>query len=234
MEFDGELRQESVILTTKHYVVGVLGLHCLVQVSKGSKVFQHLVINFYCFRNVVDNCLFYNDCGNKRFHRIKERPDCEDPASEKQQFSDHNLYLLSDGWVRTDLQSSVLNGKIVCSQELKPVKSQEKLLVDDYMANGSLDHWLRTCTEDMGVLTWAKRFRIAILSPELLILGLARLISACKTHVSTDLAGTFGYIPPEYGQSWWSTTKGDVYSFGVILLELVTGKEPTGLEFKDV
>ncbi|CBI31817.3 unnamed protein product, partial [Vitis vinifera] len=63
--------------------------------------------------------------------------------------------------------------------------------------------------------------------------GLARLISACETHVSTDIAGTFGYIPPEYGLSWRSTTRGDVYSFGVILLELVTGKEPTGPDFKD-
>ncbi|KAI3524300.1 hypothetical protein L1887_02953 [Cichorium endivia] len=62
----------------------------------------------------------------------------------------------------------------------------------------------------------------------------SRLISACESHVSIELAGTFGYIPPEYGQSWRSTTKGDVYSFGVILLELVTEKEPTGPEFKDV
>lgn len=62
---------------------------------------------------------------------------------------------------------------------------------------------------------------------------LARLISACETHVSTDIAGTLGYIPPEYGQSRMSTTRGDVYSFGVILLELVTGKEPTGAEFQE-
>ncbi|KAI7731944.1 hypothetical protein M8C21_008956 [Ambrosia artemisiifolia] len=134
------------------------------------------------------------------------------------------------------------------------------------MANGSLDHWLRSLTGDMEILTWAKRFNIAVGSarglaflhhgfiphiihrdikasnilldedfiPKVADFGLARLISACETHVSTDLAGTFGYIPPEYGQSWRATTKGDVYSFGVILLELVTGKEPTGLEFKDV
>lgn len=70
--------------------------------------------------------------------------------------------------------------------------------------------------------------------PKVADFGLARLISACETHVSTDIAGTFGYIPPEYGQSWRSTTKGDVFSYGVILLELLTGKEPTGADFKEI
>ncbi|PSR96929.1 Leucine-rich repeat receptor protein kinase [Actinidia chinensis var. chinensis] len=58
--------------------------------------------------------------------------------------------------------------------------------------------------------------------------GLARIISACESHVSTVLAGSFGYIPPEYGQTMVATTKGDVYSFGVVMLELVTGRAPTG------
>ncbi|KZV32554.1 leucine-rich repeat receptor protein kinase EXS-like [Dorcoceras hygrometricum] len=58
--------------------------------------------------------------------------------------------------------------------------------------------------------------------------GLARIISACESHVSTVLAGTFGYIPPEYGQKMVATTKGDVYSFGVVMLELVTGQAPIG------
>ncbi|KAI3942593.1 hypothetical protein MKX01_010488 [Papaver californicum] len=70
--------------------------------------------------------------------------------------------------------------------------------------------------------------------PKVADFGLARLISACETHVSTDIAGTFGYIPPEYGQSCRSTIRGDVYSFGVILLELVTGKETTGPDFKEM
>lgn len=56
--------------------------------------------------------------------------------------------------------------------------------------------------------------------------GLARLILPYDTHVSTDLVGTLGYIPPEYGQASVATYKGDVYSFGVVLLELLTGKRP--------
>ncbi|KAE8663891.1 Phytosulfokine receptor 1 [Hibiscus syriacus] len=56
--------------------------------------------------------------------------------------------------------------------------------------------------------------------------GLARLILPYDTHVTTDLVGTLGYIPPEYGQASVATYKGDVYSFGVVLLELMTGKRP--------
>ncbi|KAL0372794.1 UNVERIFIED_CONTAM: Serine/threonine-protein kinase BRI1-like 2 [Sesamum calycinum] len=61
--------------------------------------------------------------------------------------------------------------------------------------------------------------------------GMARLISALDTHLSVStLAGTPGYVPPEYYQSFRCTAKGDVYSFGVILLELLTGKRPTDKE----
>ncbi|KAH7278502.1 hypothetical protein KP509_38G044500 [Ceratopteris richardii] len=58
--------------------------------------------------------------------------------------------------------------------------------------------------------------------------GMARLISASDTHLSVStLAGTPGYVPPEYCHSFRCTTKGDVYSFGVVLLELLTGRRPT-------
>ncbi|KAJ6815926.1 brassinosteroid LRR receptor kinase BRI1-like [Iris pallida] len=58
--------------------------------------------------------------------------------------------------------------------------------------------------------------------------GMARMMSAMDTHLSVStLAGTPGYVPPEYYQSFRCTTKGDVYSYGVVLLELLTGKRPT-------
>nr|GMC55300.1 probable LRR receptor-like serine/threonine-protein kinase At1g74360 [Ipomoea batatas] len=54
--------------------------------------------------------------------------------------------------------------------------------------------------------------------------GLARFMDSSKTHVSTMMAGTVGYVAPEYGQTWQATTRGDVYSYGVLAMELATGR----------
>ncbi|KAK9926062.1 hypothetical protein M0R45_023316 [Rubus argutus] len=54
--------------------------------------------------------------------------------------------------------------------------------------------------------------------------GLARIVDAGYTHVSTMVAGTVGYVAPEYGQTWQATTKGDVYSYGVLAMELATAR----------
>ncbi|XP_057842925.2 probable LRR receptor-like serine/threonine-protein kinase At3g47570 [Cryptomeria japonica] len=45
------------------------------------------------------------------------------------------------------------------------------------------------------------------------------------------LKGSIGYIAPEYGTSGVVTTKGDVYSYGIVLLEMLTGKKPTNSMF---
>ncbi|KAE8726109.1 putative LRR receptor-like serine/threonine-protein kinase [Hibiscus syriacus] len=54
--------------------------------------------------------------------------------------------------------------------------------------------------------------------------GLARVVDNGNSHVSTMVAGTIGYVAPEYGQTWQATTKGDVYSYGVLAMELATGR----------
>uniref|UniRef100_A0A7N0TUF7 non-specific serine/threonine protein kinase n=1 Tax=Kalanchoe fedtschenkoi TaxID=63787 RepID=A0A7N0TUF7_KALFE len=54
--------------------------------------------------------------------------------------------------------------------------------------------------------------------------GLAKLVPSDVTHVSTRVAGTMGYLAPEYAIRGQLTRKADIYSFGVLLLEIVSGR----------
>ncbi|XP_073263748.1 probably inactive leucine-rich repeat receptor-like protein kinase At5g48380 isoform X2 [Populus alba] len=66
--------------------------------------------------------------------------------------------------------------------------------------------------------------------PKISDFGLARLMNPIDTHLSTFVNGEFGdlgYVAPEYARTLVATPKGDVYSFGTVLLELVTGERPT-------
>lgn len=66
--------------------------------------------------------------------------------------------------------------------------------------------------------------------PKISDFGLARLMNPIDTHLSTFVNGEFGdlgYVAPEYTRTLVATPKGDVYSFGTVLLELVTGERAT-------
>ncbi|KAL0701371.1 hypothetical protein Bca4012_057493 [Brassica carinata] len=81
------------------------------------------------------------------------------------------------------------------------ISDVERLLIYEYVPNQTLEHHLHG--KGRPVLEWAKRVRIAIGSAK----GLA-------------------YLAPEYAQSGKLTDRSDVFSFGVVLLELVTGRKP--------
>ncbi|KAK4491388.1 hypothetical protein RD792_002131 [Penstemon davidsonii] len=63
--------------------------------------------------------------------------------------------------------------------------------------------------------------------------GLAKLSEDNHTHVSTRIMGTFGYLAPEYASSGKLTEKSDVYSYGIMLLELITGRRPVDISSDD-
>ncbi|MED6209230.1 hypothetical protein PIB30_052708 [Stylosanthes scabra] len=65
------------------------------------------------------------------------------------------------------------------------------------------------------------------LNPKISDFGLARLHEEDATHISTRIAGTYGYMAPEYAMHGYLTDKADVYSFGIVVLEIVSGKANT-------
>ncbi|KAL5559884.1 hypothetical protein UlMin_036095 [Ulmus minor] len=69
--------------------------------------------------------------------------------------------------------------------------------------------------------------------PKVADFGIAKVLQARggKDSTTTVIAGTYGYLAPEYAYSSKATTKCDVYSFGVVLMELITGKKPVEAEF---
>nr|POF24176.1 putative leucine-rich repeat receptor-like serine/threonine-protein kinase [Quercus suber] len=62
------------------------------------------------------------------------------------------------------------------------------------------------------------------LNPKISDFGLAKLYEEENTHISTRIAGTIGYMAPEYALWGFLTYKADVYSFGVVALEIISGK----------
>ncbi|XP_023534010.1 probable receptor-like protein kinase At2g42960 [Cucurbita pepo subsp. pepo] len=56
--------------------------------------------------------------------------------------------------------------------------------------------------------------------------GLAKLLDSGESHITTRVMGTFGYVAPEYANTGLLNEKSDIYSFGILLLEAITGRDP--------
>ncbi|XWS40552.1 hypothetical protein CRYUN_Cryun17cG0005200 [Craigia yunnanensis] len=137
-------------------------------------------------------------------------------------------------------------------------EGDQRLLVYEYMHQGSLEDHLHYLTPYQKPLDWNTRMTIAAgaakgleylhceanppviyrdlkssnlllgegFNPKLSDFGLAKFgPSGDKSHVSTRIMGTHGYCAPEYLTSGQLTMKSDIFSFGVVLLELITGRK---------
>ncbi|XP_044489542.1 cold-responsive protein kinase 1-like [Mangifera indica] len=67
------------------------------------------------------------------------------------------------------------------------------------------------------------------LTPKISDFGLAKLIPPNISHVSTRVAGTIGYLAPEYAIRGQLTRKADIYSFGVLVVEIISGRCNTNM-----
>ncbi|KAF8043186.1 hypothetical protein BT93_A1507 [Corymbia citriodora subsp. variegata] len=139
-------------------------------------------------------------------------------------------------------------------------EGDERLLVYDFMLNGSLDYHL-FYGEDSKTLDWKTRYQIALgtarglaylhekcrdciihcdIKPENILLdaefcpkladfGLAKLVGRDFSRVLTTIRGTRGYLAPEWISGVAITAKADVYSYGMMLFEFVSGRRNSEL-----
>ncbi|XP_057459453.1 receptor kinase-like protein Xa21 [Actinidia eriantha] len=131
-----------------------------------------------------------------------------------------------------------------------------KALVVDYMPNGNLEKWLHNvhgyCLDILQRMNIMIDVASALeylhygylipvvhcdVKPSNVLLdedmvahlgdyGIAKLLSKQESMAQTETLATIGYIAPEYGSEGMVSIKGDVYSYGVMLLETFTGRKP--------
>lgn len=61
---------------------------------------------------------------------------------------------------------------------------------------------------------------------------LSKVMEVDQSHVSSEVRGTFGYVDPEYRKNHHVNASGDVYRFGVVLLQLLSGQRVINLDSK--
>ncbi|KAF3968590.1 hypothetical protein CMV_007542 [Castanea mollissima] len=103
------------------------------------------------------------------------------------------------------------------------VEGEERMLIYEYMPNKSLDAFLFDPHKER-LLDWKKRFNI--IEGIGRDFGMAKIFGSNEDQANTNrVVGTYGYMSPEYAMEGRFSEKSDVFSFGVLLLEIVSGRK---------
>ncbi|XVF61185.1 hypothetical protein PTKIN_Ptkin08bG0109800 [Pterospermum kingtungense] len=63
-------------------------------------------------------------------------------------------------------------------------------------------------------------------NPKVSDFGLAKLLGSESSYITTRVMGTFGYVAPEYASTGMLNERSDVYSFGILIMEIISGRNP--------
>ncbi|CAI5523472.1 unnamed protein product, partial [Closterium sp. Naga37s-1] len=128
-----------------------------------------------------------------------------------------------------------------------------KALVYEFIPMGDVDAWLAKCSDGKAKFSWADRMKVIMgtaeamtfihkqrfihrdfkssnvlltedFTPKVADFGLAKGIEDWKTHVTTRVMGSMGYIDPTYFESGHLCDKSDVFAFGLFMVEILAGK----------
>ncbi|GLT63480.1 hypothetical protein SLA2020_360430 [Shorea laevis] len=167
--------------------------------------------------------------------------------------NENNYKRVEQFWNEVEILAQVRHRHLVLLYGYTFRHCRELLLVYEYISNGTVADHLHGERAKPGSLPWLIRLKIAIetasaltylhatdiihrdvktnnilldenFSVKVADFGISRPFPTHVTHVSTAPQGTPGYVDPEYHECYQLTDKSDVFSFGVVLIELISSK----------